>query len=309
MDLFTILFYQPIYNLLIVFYRLFSENLGLSIIMIALISRLITLPLAFRQMKMMKSNKAFNDKVNEVKKKYKDNKEKQQQELMKVQSEYLPGQLAGCLPLILQFILLININNVISNLIHEGAAGFAKVAYSFVPVFQQGYNINTNFFGIDLNQSASHFEWTNAAIIPYIAIIILVGITQYLSMKTITGLQNAPAKTVKKDEPQQEKGKSKEKSADDFSEILQNSTKQTMFLFPFMIMVTSFSFPAGLSIYWVAQSTFVIIQQVFIGKVTKKNDSSNSIVPELVDTAENVKDKEQSQAESNKQKKKKKRRR
>jgi len=44
MDIFTALTYQPIYNLLIVFYRLFSDNLALALIAIALISRLITVP-------------------------------------------------------------------------------------------------------------------------------------------------------------------------------------------------------------------------------------------------------------------------
>ena len=105
MDIFTVLFYQPIFNLMVVLYRLFSENLGLAIILIALISRLVTLPISLRQAKMMTTNKEMQEKLDAVKKKFKNEKEKLQQELAKVQSEYLPAQLAGCLPAILQFIL------------------------------------------------------------------------------------------------------------------------------------------------------------------------------------------------------------
>jgi YidC/Oxa1 family membrane protein insertase len=275
MDLFTVLFYQPIYNLIVVLYRFFGGDLGLAIITIALLSRFILLPLALRQAKMMSTNQEFSKKTKEIKEKHKNDKQKQQEELMKLQSEYLPGQLAGCLPLIIQFILLININNVFYNIFSKGIQSFSEVAYSFVPSFPQGTELNTSFLGlIDLNIHPNTIPFT-AAIIPYLVIILLVGITQYLSIK-IAQPANSEKLGDKDGKSNNKKNRLDKKSAEkpeDFSEILAQSTKQTMFLLPVMISLFSFNFAAGLSLYWIVQNSFVIIQQFFFNKykLNKKN--------------------------------------
>src|SRR5690348_2310189 len=102
MDIFTVLLYQPIYNLLVVFYRLFGNDLGLAIIAIALLMRLVLFPLTMRQTKMAETSREFNVKLKELREKYKDDKDKLNTEMAKLQSQYLPGQLNGCLSLILQ---------------------------------------------------------------------------------------------------------------------------------------------------------------------------------------------------------------
>lgn len=226
---------------------------------------------------MSESSREFNDKANEIKKRFKNNKEKQNQELMKLQSEYLPKQLAGCLPLIFQFIFFINMYNVIRNIINEGAIGFNKVAYSFVPVFEEGYKIHTSFFGImNLDQSANQLSFTDPKIIPYLVVIFLVGLSQYLSTKILMGMR-------KKNE-NEDKAKSKEKNKtkkanepEDFSQIMEQSTKQAMFLLPIMIAFISYSLPSGLGIYWTAQSTFVIIQQFVTQRLASRKSSKQKI--------------------------------
>ncbi len=265
MDIFTVLFYQPIFNLMVVLYRLFSENLGLAIILIALISRLVTLPISLRQAKMMTTNKEMQEKLDAVKKKFKNEKEKLQQELAKVQSEYLPAQLAGCLPAILQFILFINIYNVINNLIKTGAESFNIVAYPFIEKFAEGYQIHTSFFGIvDLKTAASAIGFENLGILPYIIFIALSAITQYISIKM----------SMPKNAVSTEKDKSRDKKeapTEDFAAALQQSTKQTMVLFPIMIAFISYSIPIGLSVYWIVQNTFVIIQTLLIQRFQRQS--------------------------------------
>lgn len=277
MDIFTVLFYQPIYNLLVVLYRLFSENLGLAIILLALFSRIITLPITLRQMKMTASGKEMQEKINEIKKKYKNNKEKQQQEMMKVQQEYLPAQLAGCLPVILQLILFINVYNVINNLIAQGIESFNTVAYQFVPTFDSGYVLNTNFLGFfDLKTAAANFNITDPQIIPYILIVILVAITQYFSTKYM--MNGSAAATAKADIKLAKAKKDKKDDApEDFGAIIQQSTKQTMLLLPILIGLVSYNVASGLGFYWIAQSSFVIIQQ-FITNQFRKRKNANSVV-------------------------------
>lgn len=129
MEIIRTIFYEPTFNLLMVFYDLVG-NLGVAIILLAAVSRLITLPLTRRQMKNAEKNKVFQKEVEAIKKKYKKNQEKQAQELAKVQAKYLPGQLGGCLNMILALILLIQVRNVIINLVDQGVHAFNTVAYS-----------------------------------------------------------------------------------------------------------------------------------------------------------------------------------
>jgi len=85
MQIFHVLFYEPTFNLLIFLYDIIG-NLGLAIIVLAVISRLITWPLTRRQVKTAEKNKVFQQEVAKIKKKYKSNQEKQAQELAKVQA-------------------------------------------------------------------------------------------------------------------------------------------------------------------------------------------------------------------------------
>lgn len=282
MDIFTVIFYQPIFNLLIVLYRLFSENLGIAIILVALLSKLITYPITVRQIKMASSSKEMQDKIKEVKQRYKNDKEKQNQELMKIQSQYLPTQLAGCLPAILQLILFINIYNVINNIISKGIESFNTVAYPFVEKFVEGAVMNTSFFGIvDLKTAASSIGFENLGILPYIVIILLVAVTQYYSMKLMTPKSKKEENIIEGElvnEGKKKKDKNEKlKGGEDFSEVLAQSTQQTMLLFPFMIAILSYSLPIGLGIYWIAQSIFAIIQTLIVKKRSNLNTEIKSV--------------------------------
>ncbi len=269
MDIFGILFYQPVYNLLVIFYRAFSENLGLSIILIALISRLISLPFTLKQAKLMESSKEMNERIKKIKEKYKNDKQKQQEEMVKIQSEYLPAQLSGCLPLIIQFILLINIYHVISDIILKGVTSFNNVAYGFVPTFSEGFTLNTKFLNIlDLTKTPGNSGLTGIDVLPYVVVIALVALTQFYSMR-LSMPKSAP---VKKKDANEKSIKNKENPAtEDFSEIMQQTSKNMAIMFPVMIGLLSLNFPVGLSLYWIAQSTFVIIQQLILKRNRDRN--------------------------------------
>lgn len=267
MDITITLLYQPIFNLMVLFYRFFGENLGIAIILIALLSRLITVPIIIKQRTSMIKSREFSEKMKSVKEKHKNNKEQQDKELMALQSEYLPGQLAGCLPIVLQLIFFINVYNVIINLVTKGPEAFNALAYSFVGPFTEGYQLNYSFLGIfDLAKTPAEFVSSGINFIPYLVLVILVGITQYFSMKITMNM--GKAKQEKKPEPEKKKNKKiieeKNPAKEDFSAILQQSTQQTMLLFPVLYTFLSLNFQAGLALYWIVQSGFVIIQQVFI---------------------------------------------
>jgi YidC/Oxa1 family membrane protein insertase len=82
-------------------------SFGISIIMLTLLIRFVLLPLGIKQIKSMQAMSAIQPKVKELQKKYKGNKAKQQEETMKLYKDAGVNPLGGCLPVLLQFPLLI----------------------------------------------------------------------------------------------------------------------------------------------------------------------------------------------------------
>jgi YidC/Oxa1 family membrane protein insertase len=122
------LFYEPIFNFLMFFYS-YTGNLGVAILLLALFTRLITYPLTKRQIKNADKGQEMQEKMKALKKKFKKNQEKLAQEMAKLQAEYLPGQIGGCLNIIIALILLFQVRSVVINLVDQGVHAFNKVAY------------------------------------------------------------------------------------------------------------------------------------------------------------------------------------
>jgi YidC/Oxa1 family membrane protein insertase len=85
----------------------FIPNFGVAIIILTILIRVVLLPLGIKQIKSMQAMQAIQPKVKELQKRYKGNKEKAQQETMKLYREHGVNPLGGCLPLLLQFPLLV----------------------------------------------------------------------------------------------------------------------------------------------------------------------------------------------------------
>src|SRR6056297_2886401 len=83
------------------------HNYGVTIILFTLIIKLLLYPLTAKQTKSMKAMQDLKPKMDKIKKKYADNKEKQQEEMMKLYKENNVNPAAGCLPMILQLAILI----------------------------------------------------------------------------------------------------------------------------------------------------------------------------------------------------------
>lgn len=83
------------------------NNYGLAIIFFTLIIKFALLPLTLKQTKSMKAMQDIQPEMKKIQDKYKDDKEKQQQEMMKLYQENDVNPAAGCLPMILQLVILI----------------------------------------------------------------------------------------------------------------------------------------------------------------------------------------------------------
>lgn len=133
-----------------------SKNIsyGLSIIVLTIIIRVILLPLNFKQIKSSLMMSKVGPEVKKLQTKYKNDPQKLQQETMKLYKEKGVNPLGGCLPLLIQYPILIALYYVFSTLKIQGI-GFLWIG--------------------DLSKHASISDWTSW-ILP-----VLSGATTYLS--------------------------------------------------------------------------------------------------------------------------------
>jgi len=105
----------------------FSGNYGLAIILLTLLIRLVTLPLTGKQLASAKAMQDLQPELKKIQDKYKDNKEKLNQETMELWKRNKVNPLTGCLPLIIQFPILIAMFRVLEQpqRLYETIAGFS----------------------------------------------------------------------------------------------------------------------------------------------------------------------------------------
>jgi YidC/Oxa1 family membrane protein insertase len=78
-------------------------NYGVAIILITILVKIVTAPLTHKSLKSMQGMAALQPKMKEIQEKYKDDRQKQSEELMKLYREGGANPIAGCLPMLLQF--------------------------------------------------------------------------------------------------------------------------------------------------------------------------------------------------------------
>lgn len=144
-DFFFTILYQPLYNLLVLFYDVIpGGGLGLAIILLTLVVKGAVLPLSFKSLKAQKELQEIQPKINELKEKYKDEKEKLATELMAVYKTHNVNPFASCLPTIVQLVIFI----VLYQVLRAGIQTVdANILYSFV---SNPVQMGTYFLGMDL---------------------------------------------------------------------------------------------------------------------------------------------------------------
>lgn len=114
-------FMLPIFK----FIHNFIPNYGISLIIFALLMKILLHPLSLPQMRSAQKMQVIAPIINQVREKYKDDMQKQQQEIMKVYSEYGINPMGGCLPILLQMPILFALYAVLRNAIELRQANFA----------------------------------------------------------------------------------------------------------------------------------------------------------------------------------------
>jgi YidC/Oxa1 family membrane protein insertase len=246
--LFNELLYRPLFNSMVFFYDIIpGANLGLAIILTTLIVRILMIPLYRASIKSQREITIIQPIIKELQVKYKDDKQKLSEELMKAYKEHNVNPFAGIVLLLVQLPILIAIYQVSLNLFKPETY---PTLYSFVTLPENGFN-NMSFFSLNIAEPKN------------IILALLVGISQYYQIKLI----------MKRTQPKKVENKKKKKldtpEEPDFATIL---NKQMLFLMPVLVTVFAYSLPASMSLYWITTTVFTIVQEFFLIKQIDKSE-------------------------------------
>ena len=248
MNIFNIILIQPLANGLVLFYKILGNDLGLAIIGFSVFLRFVLNPLTKPYMKSMKKIKEAEPQLNKLKEKYKNDKKG----LVKAQADFYkekginPG--AGCLPYLLQIVVLIALFNVFTKVLVPGGGVDVVNKYLYNPIkFNEGEIIHTSFLYLNLSKP-DVFRIPGLPVPIPGPVLILAAVLQLLSSMVM-----APALSV--EQKMAEKTKKKE---DDMQAAMQ---KSTMYTFPLFTIIFGMSFSSGLALYWAVFSAFQLIQQ------------------------------------------------
>jgi YidC/Oxa1 family membrane protein insertase len=248
-NIFQTLLIQPLTNGLILFYDLLFHNMGLAIIAFSLFLRVVTSPLTAPYMNSMKKIKEVEPLVKKLKLKYKND----QKGLMTAQAELYRQKginpSSGCLPYILQIVILIALFNVFTQVLSTNSDALSKLnnlLYSPLKL-QENQILNTSFLYLDIRKP-DVFRFDGLPFPIPGPLLILAGLLQFLSAK-----MNMP--TVKIEEKIAKKTPTE---ADDMAVAMQSSM---IYTFPLMTIIFGVNFPSGLALYWLLFSVFQMYQQ------------------------------------------------
>jgi YidC/Oxa1 family membrane protein insertase len=164
-------FMRPIFDLLVFLFRVIG-NFGVAIICLTLIVRLIMFPIAQKQFQSMAAMRKVQPKLKVIQERWKDDKQRQQQEILKLYQSEKINPAAGCLPILLQipvFYALYKVLLVSVEMRHQPFVLWIKDLSAPDPLTP------VNLFGL--------LHFTPPAFLAIGVLPILVGATQWLSMK------------------------------------------------------------------------------------------------------------------------------
>lgn len=245
--IFDTIFLLPIINLLVAFYvGLVAIHIpgafGWSIIIMTVLIRLVLYPLTTVQLKSAKKMADLKPHLDHLHQKHKDDKKRLEQEKLRLFKEAGVNPAAGCLPFLIQFPVLIALNNVFFNVLgsSNGIDYINKVVY--LPILKLT-SIDLSFFGLNLGVKPDMWPQAGAWLL---SVPLFTAALTYLQSKV---MMTPPNPAVKK------KG-----DGEDMAAVMQ----QSMMFMPVMIGFFAYSFPVGLSLYWNISTLFGIIQQVLV---------------------------------------------
>lgn len=238
------LFINPLVTLLTALYAVLGNNIVLAIVVLTVLIRIVTYPLFARQQRSTRAMQELQPQLKKIQEKYKNDREKLTQAQMELYRKHGVNPLGGCLPLLIQFPILIGLYQAI-------IFGLASTPFQLVDLSQRlilpGFDalipLENTWLGMDLTQPP------NPPLNPAyaLALPLLVVVTTWLQTRM----------TMPKPAPRDPN------SPPDQTQAMTQSMTTVM---PLMFGMFSLSFSVGLSIYFIVSNIISVAQYSPVGK-------------------------------------------
>jgi len=241
--IFKTVFYQPVLNLLVFLYNIVpGHDIGIAIVLLTIIIKLVLLPLSKKSIQSQKALQDIQPKIEEVKKKYANNKEEMGRAMMNLYKENKVNPFSSCLPLLVQLPFLWAVFKVFQTGLSNGSL---DLVYPFISRPETINSISLGF--VDLSQRS-------------IVLAVLAGLAQFWQAKMMMTKKPAIKSPGSKDE--------------DMAAIM---NKQMIYFMPLLTIFIGASFPGGLALYWLITTVLTALQQMYIFKQKENNDKDKNL--------------------------------
>src|SRR5579884_999959 len=241
--------FQPLIDVFAHVIKFFHDSLGVSwgwsIVLLTVCVRLVLVPLAVKQFHSMRTLQAHQPELKAIQRKYKDDKQRQQEEMMKFYRENNVNPFGSCLPLVAQLPVFISLFYMLRKNLRDYICPHVQTAYQHHYAVKHGISFHAAA-GQSI-QCGAHapgagflfiHDITNTAsgITLVILVILYVG-TQIAS----TLLMSAPT--------------------------MDKQQRNLMLFLPLIFVIFILRFPAGLIMYWITTNAWTMAQQYTIKRL------------------------------------------
>ena len=216
----------------------FVHNWGASIIIMTIFIKLLMFPFTRKQSLGTLKMQQIQPKVQAVQAKYANNQQKMQEEMAKIYKEAGYNPMSGCLPMLVQFLILFAMYNLFNNYFEFRGAEFIP---HWIEDLSSGDSVYTLKFDIP-------FFGNQIRVLPFIYLV-----SQLLFGK-ITGNGGTAAPGTS-----------------------QAQMQMMMYVMPIMFFVLFYNAPSGLLIYWTVSNVFQMGQQIIINKTMKQKKAEMAL--------------------------------
>ncbi len=247
----------------------FGETSGvtwsLSIVGLVVLIRVLLIPLFVRQIKSQRALTALSPEMKKIQQKYKDDRQKQSEELMKLYKTHKTNPLASCFPIIAQapiFFALFTVLNGIGKNPPQARGTFTQA------LAEQA--AQAEFFGAPISQT---FLGSSNATVKLVTVLLII----FMSLTTFTTQRQLMVKGMPK--------------MDSSNNMMLQQQKILLYLFPVIFAVSGVNFPIGVLIYWSTTNLWTWGQQYY---VIKRNPAPGSPAWEELQRKRGLAEKEES---------------
>ncbi|MGW6686499.1 membrane protein insertase YidC [Streptomyces sp. NPDC054961] len=216
---------------------------GLSIVSLVILIRICLIPLFVKQIKATRGMQAIQPKMKAIQERYKNDKQRQSEEMMKLYKETGTNPLSSCLPILAQSPFFFALYHVLS-----GIANGKPIGQIDGPLLESARN--AHIFGAPLaakfTDSAEKAASLGASItdvrVVTAIMIVMMSLSQFYTQRQL--MQKNVDLSVKTPFMQQQ--------------------KMLMYVFPLIFAVMGINFPVGVLIYWLTTNLWTMGQQMFV---------------------------------------------